>query len=84
MDREWIHLNTSFTFWIFHSFPVWQNIDGKLRAWGSFYLNNFDYEDEREGEEGRDQEQRDGREKMGKHTGSLITGWNIGDITGNQ
>ena len=65
------------------SFISWQNIDRKQRAPG-FYLNNFDYEDEREGEEGRDQEQRDGREKMGKHTGSLITGWNIGDITGNQ
>ena len=84
MDREWIHLNSSFTFRIFHSFPVRQNIDGKLRARGCFYLNNFDYEDEREGEEGRYQEEWDGREKMSEHTRALVTGWNIGDITGNR
>ena len=67
-------MNSSFTFRIFQSFPVRQNIDGKLRARGGFYLNNFDYEDEREGEEGSYQEQRDGREKMGEHTRALVTG----------
>ena len=56
------------------SFISWQNIDRKLVARGRFYLNNFDYEDEREGEEGGHQEQRDGREKMGEHSRALVTG----------
>ena len=54
------------------SFISWQNIDRKLRA--GFYLNNFDYEDEREGEEGGHQEEGDGREKVSEHTRALITG----------